>query len=159
MKILVVYDSYFGNTKKIAQCIAETLFDGNDVRLCRAGEVGPGDLTGVGLLVVGSPTRAFSPVVSIKHFLRSMDARQLKGVKIAAFDTRIALDSIRSKVLRKLVGTLGYAAEPVSRKLIRKGGEAAADPAGFVVTDSEGPLKQGEIQRAAEWAEGIRNSV
>jgi len=39
-----------------------------------------------------------------------------------------------------------------------KGGYLAAEPEGFIVEDSEGPLKKGELERAASWAKGIVES-
>ena len=59
MKILVVYDSYFGNTEKVAQANGEAL--GDDVAVKRPSEVKTDELSDLGLLVVGSPTRAFRP--------------------------------------------------------------------------------------------------
>jgi hypothetical protein len=44
------------------------------------------------------------------------------------------------------------------KKLERKGGHLAAEPEGFIVEDSEGPLKKGELERAGTWAKGIVES-
>ncbi len=38
---------------------------------------------------------------------------------------------------------------------VGKDGYLAAEPEGFIVEDSEGPLKKGELERAAIWAKGI----
>ncbi|MDW7650182.1 MAG: hypothetical protein SCK29_00780 [Bacillota bacterium] len=46
----------------------------------------------------------------------------------------------------------GYAAKPIADKLVRKGGSLASTPEGFYVKDSEGPLKDGELKRAGDWA-------
>jgi len=66
MKALVVYDSFFGNTEKIAQTIGNALGAPADVEVLRVGNVKPEQLTGLGLLVVGSPTRAFRPTPAIR---------------------------------------------------------------------------------------------
>ena len=64
MKALVVYDSFFGNTQKIAcavgDAIGNALASQADVQTLRVGDAKPGHLTGLRLLIVGSPTRAFS---------------------------------------------------------------------------------------------------
>ncbi len=57
MKVLVVYDTLYGNTEKIARAIAGAVAPPDTVRIIRAGEAGPADLEGVGLLFVGSPTQ------------------------------------------------------------------------------------------------------
>lgn len=51
MKALVVYDSVYGNTEKIAKAIGSAL--AADARVLRAGEVGLSDIESIDLLVVG----------------------------------------------------------------------------------------------------------
>ena len=53
----------------------------------------------------------------------------------------------------------GYAAKPIADRLEKKGGQLAVPPEGFYVTDTEGPLVEGELERAAEWARKIAASV
>ena len=60
--------------------------------------------------------------------------------------------------LSLLKDILGYAAGRIANRLERKGGYLAAEPEGFIVEDSEGPLKKGELERAAIWARRIIES-
>ncbi len=153
MKTLVVYDSFFGNTERVAQAVGEAL--GSEVAVLRVTAVRPEHVTGLELLVVGSPTRAFSPTPEISKFIRSLPPRSLKGIDIATFDTRISLDDINSRALSALARLLGYAAKPIADKLKKKGGKLVLPPEGFFVQGSEGPLKEGEVERAAEWAKQL----
>jgi flavodoxin len=89
MKALVVYDSVFGNTEKVAQAMGQALGSQAEVQTLRVGDVKPEHLAGLDALIVGSPTRAFSPTPAIKNWLKSLPSNSLKGVKVAAFDTRI----------------------------------------------------------------------
>jgi hypothetical protein len=73
-------------------------------------------------------------------------------VRVAAFDTRIVLETIDSKALRFLVDKGGYAANTIAKTLEKKGGQLAAPPEGFFVTGEQGPLKDGELEHAADWA-------
>ena len=155
MKALVVYESFFGNTEKVAQAIGEGLGAQEQVEIRRVGEVESEHLTDLTLLVVGSPTRAFHAAPSIGAFLRTLDANRLDNVKVAAFDTRIATSDIKSAPLRFLVNFFGYAAEPIAKKLAKKGGQPLVEPEGFMVSDTEGPLKEGEIERARQWGQRI----
>ena len=157
MKALVVYDSFFGNTERIAQSIGKALGRPEDVGIIRAVNVRPEQLTGLKLLIVGSPTRAFRPTPAINKFMKSIPKNGLKGVKVAAFDTRMTQDQIESSVfiLRILVNIFGYAARPISDGLVKKGGQLIAPPEGFFVHGTEGPLKEGELERAADWARQI----
>ena len=153
MNVLVVYDSYFGNTEKVAQRIAETL--GEDIPVVRAGNVTKDKLNGLDLLVLGSPTRAFKPSDATNAFLKKLPKDQLKGVKVATFDTRMDEVKLGNPVLKFMVGIFGYAAKPMAEKLVKNGGVLVGEPAGFIVLDSEGPLQEGELERAAEWAKGL----
>jgi len=49
----------------------------------------------------------------------------------------------------------GYAAGRIARNLKGKGGNLIASPEGFLVTSTKGPLKEGELERAAGWAKGM----
>ena len=60
-----------------------------------------------------------------------------------------------SRVLPFFVGLFGYAAKPISDRLKKKGGELIIPPEGFFVEGIEGPLKEGELERAADWAKQI----
>jgi flavodoxin len=154
---LVVYDSFFGNTERIARSIGNALGRPENVGILRVVDVKPEQLAGLKLLIVGSPTRAFSPSSAIKKFLRSIPKKGLKDVKVAAFDTRMTEEEIDSAVfiLRILVNIFGYAAKPISDRLKKKGGELIASPEGFFVHGTEGPLKEGELERASNWAKQI----
>ena len=155
MKALIVYDSVFGNTEKIAQAISRGLDPQKDVQIRRVTDVKPEQLTGLKLLIVGSPTRAFRPTPAIKNFLKRIPKNGLKGVKVAAFDTGLSISDIESSLLRTFVKTFGYAAKPISDKLKKKGGQPTVPPEGFFVEGTEGPLKQGELERATNWAKQI----
>ncbi len=148
MKTLVIYDSVFGNTEKIAQSIAAAL----DTNAIPVSQVDAGQLRDLDLLVVGSPTRGFRPTEGISKLLNGLPKNHLAGVRAAAFDTRIVLETIDSKALRFLVDKGGYAANTIAKILEKKGGRLAAPGEGFFVTGEQGPLKNGELERAAEWA-------
>ena len=149
MKALIVYDSVYGNTEKIARAIAEAITPSYEVKVLQAGEANPSELASIDLLIVGSPTHAGRPTPAIQDLLNKVPKLSLKGINVAAFDTRIST---------KLVGVFGYAAGRIAGNLKRKGGTLIASPEGFFVTGSKGPLKEGELERAAGWAKGILES-
>ena len=156
MKVLIVYDSVFGNTEKIAQVIGNAMGSQAEVNILRVGNVKQENLRGLDVLIVGSPTRAFKPTKEIINFLNGFPKNGLKGVKVAAFDTRFTMSAIEeSRVLPFFVRLFGYAAKPISNRLKKKGGELIIPPEGFFVEGVEGPLKEGEIEHAASWAKEI----
>lgn len=152
MKTLIIYDSFFGNTEQIAQAIGNSLGSKENVETFRVSDIKPEQLIGLDLLIVGSPTRAFRPTKAITDFLKKIPSNGLNGVKMAAFDTRISTADINSRLLNLLMKAFGYAAKPIANKLEKKGGNLIIPPEGFFVKGSEGPLKDGELERAADWA-------
>lgn len=151
-KIRVVYDSVFGNTEKIAQAIGDA-FDSEAVEVLPVSEMAREKLGNLDVLIVGSPTRKFRPTPAVVKFLKGIPNHSLDGVKVAGFDTRIPEEDIaKSRVLPFFVKVFGYAAEPISNMLIKKGGRAALPPEGFYVGGIDGPLVEGELDRASLWA-------
>ena len=155
MKALIVYDSFFGNTEKIALAIGKAFGNAKEVTICKAVDVKPNMLDGLDYLIVGSPTRAFSPSPATKSFLKGIPSKQLVGVKVTAFDTRIAMTDKLPGFLRFLVKLFGYADKPILEK---KGGQETIPSEGFFVLDSAGPLEKGELERAVLWVKQIKKT-
>ncbi len=149
MKALIVYDSFFGCTEKIARAIAGALAPPGEVKVLRPSEVDPSDLQSVDLLIIGSPTRWTRPTKSIEDFLNKLPDSAVKGINIAAFDTRLP---------GKLVAISGVAAGKIVDNLKKKGGNLILPPEPFFVKARKGPLKDGEVERAAAWAKRILES-
>jgi len=148
---LVIYDSVFGNTAKIARSIGESI----EAPVKKVSEVNEADLAGLKVLFVGSPTRAFNPTPAVTSLLKSLKRDSLTQVKAAAFDTRIELEDIKSSFFRSIIKSLGYADKKIAKWLTRKGANLALESKGFAVKDSEGPLKEGALERAKTWAKAI----
>lgn len=145
MKALIVYDSVHGNTEKIARSISGAIT--GEVKVLRTGEVNPSDLESIDLLIVGSPTYGGRPTPAMQDFLNKVIVeRSLRDVDVVAFDTRLTA---------KWVKIFGFASGKIAGSLEAKGGTLVLSPEGFFVTRSEGPLKEGELERAASWAKKI----
>lgn len=159
MKALVIYDSQFGNTEKIAQAIAKAMGTGAETRLLHAASATPQDLTGYDLLVVGSPTQRFHATEQLAGLLKDLSLRK---VRAAAFDTRFDRAEVDSAVLRfamKAAGDNAWAATRIADLLETAGAVMVVPPEGFIVQETEGPLRPGELDRAAEWATRILESI
>lgn len=151
MNALVIYDSVFGNTEIIARTIATGL----DALALTVIQASADEVSRLDLLVVGSPTRGFRPTEAISKFLNELAGNHLAGILVASFDTRIALETINSSVFRFIVDKGGYAASTIAKLLEKKGGKLLVPPEGFIVMGEQGPLKDGEMGRAAEWAKRL----
>jgi flavodoxin len=144
MKTLVVYDSLYGNTKTIAQSIGDAI--PGEVTVMHVGDVPVSGLEVYDLLVVGAPTHGAKPSPDMQAFLDQIGERDLAGGKVAAFDTRMT---------NKLITLFGTAAPKIAKALQAKGGTVVGSAEGFYVTGGEGPLKDGEVERASRWAQGL----
>ena len=143
MKALIVYDSQHGNTEKVAQAIGDAIE--GEVRVCRVGEATPDDLKSLDLLVIGSPTHGGRPTPAIQSLVKDLPG-PVSTVRVAAFDTRLSTS---------LVKVFGFAADRIAKALKGKGWTLSTRPEGFYVSKSEGPLKDGELQRAAAWGKAL----
>jgi flavodoxin len=159
LKTLIVYDSVFGNTAKIAQAIGQAVSDTlgalGDVQTLQISQVTAESLPGLDVLILGSPTRGFRPTEAVTKLLNSLPKNYLAGIRVVAFDTRIELETIDSGFARFIVDKGGYAASTIAKTLEKKGGTRLAPPEGFLVTGEQGPLKDGELERAAAWAKSL----
>jgi len=144
MKALIVYDSAYGNTEKIAKAIGSAV--AGEMEVVRAGKADPGRLKGVDVLVVGSPVYGGRPTPATLEFLGRISESDIKDVKIAAFDTRLS---------SRFAKIFGYAAEKIADSLKAKGGVSIVSSEGFIVKGKKGPLKEGELERAAGWGNEI----
>lgn len=154
MKTAVIFDSAYGNTEKIAHAIGQALGPQDEVAILRINEVKPAHLAGLKLLIFGSPTQRLRPTLPVSSLLKGLARNSLKGVNVAAFDTRLTVQEIeKTPVLAFFVRLFGgYAAPVIAKSLQKKGGELITPPEGFYVEGMEGPLVEGELDRAAAWA-------
>lgn len=138
MRSLVVYDSNYGNTQKIADIIAEGL--GCDAM--HISELDPGQLSDYDLLVVGTPINGWRPTIGMQEFLSKLKKKQLDGIKATTFDTRVKL-FIHGDAMGKLAHILEDS-----------GAEIIIDPMPFYVGggQNEPYLLDGETEKARDWA-------
>jgi flavodoxin I len=146
MRALIVYDSQFGNTERVARAIEEGVAPSGEVKLASVKEVSLSDLDLVDLLVVGSPVQGGKATLAVQEFLNQIPPDGLRNVMVAAFDTRLK---------NALVKLFGYAAGPILDVLKNRGGRPVAAPEGFVVRGRKGPLAEGELERASAWAKAV----
>ncbi len=151
MNALVLYDSKFGNTERIAEEIALALQEEVSTRLASIGEIeGCAEaLEAVDLLVVGGPTHRHGVSDALGEVVEGLDADALGGLRAATFDTRIRGARI----------VTGSAAVRLSRLLRRRGAWVVVPPASFIVDGREGPLHEGEREHARVWAREVLSTL
>ena len=156
MKTLIVYFSKFGNTRRIAEAIAETMKQASEVRVVSLEQLTASGVEGVDLVVLGSPTHGFTVPEAVRSALGALPPGILAGKSVAAFDT-----TVRPWPLR-----LFRAAPKLLRQLSQLGGKPVARPQTFFVqtgstqgTGEHDLLLAGQLDRAREWAGEILRQV
>lgn len=144
MNALVIYGSRYGNTKHVAEAIADGLKDGMpvdvlDVEAATAELVRKADL-----VVIGGPTEGHSMTPPLRAWVDAM-ADTLGGKKVAAFDTRIDMARLIT----------GSAAKGIGAHLRRAGATLITDDESFLVKGKQPQLEPGELSRAVAWGREI----
>lgn len=149
MNALIVYDSQFGNTKRLAEAMTEALHAHGHAQSIHVNATHVRSLIDIDLLVVGSPTQGWRATPGVRAMLAKLPSRRLRGVAVACFDTRF----------RQPRWLTGSAAKSMSRAFGAMGIPLIAPPESFFVRGKEGPLFAGEIERAAAWAKQLIDAM
>ncbi|HET6866640.1 MAG TPA: flavodoxin domain-containing protein [Solirubrobacteraceae bacterium] len=170
MNAIVVYESVYGNTREVAEAIAEGVGDARVFPVHEAAN----DVRGYELVVVGGPTHMHGMASSssrhaavealhedgnahrvepgateepgLRAWLR--DLAEGPEVRAATFDTRLD----RSPWLT------GAASRGIAKRLRHRRYEVV-DSESFLVEESEGPLADGEVDRAREWGRKLASMM
>ncbi|KAA9136007.1 hypothetical protein F6B40_01035 [Microbacterium caowuchunii] len=158
MRALVVYESLWGNTEQLARAISVALRGWGSVEVVDS-DAAPLAVEAYDLLVVGAPTHAFSmsraatradavtshgaphePARGIREWLEALN-RPPRPIPVLVFDTRVDRPRLP-----------GSAAKAARHELRALGFGTSVAPETFRVRGYEGPLRDGERERAAAWA-------
>ncbi len=164
MRAVVGYESMYGNTRQVAEAVAEGLRTAGPVAVVPVNQVTDEALDAADLLVVGAPTHAHglprassreeaekraddaSSTLHLEPTADDLGVREwttdirLHGTRVAAFDTRADLPALVS----------GRASKHVMRRLLKAGGDELAPAESFLV-DKHQELESGELDRARAW--------
>ena len=156
MNVLVIYDTFFGNTETIAKQIGIGMQGSAFVQVVKVNNVTPNQIQDADYLVIGSPTRGFRATEGINNLITELTAEKLDGKQITTFDTRMDLIDIKSSISRFIVKKGGFAANKLAKELKKKGIQLAKEPEGFLVTGEKGEtMVSGEPERAAGWGKSL----
>lgn len=156
MRTLIIYDSLFGNTEKIANAIKKGLGE-EGVSLVRVSEFKEEKIKDIDFIIVGSPTHGGRPSQKTKNFLGNISNENLKSIYAAAFDTGMTNEG-QGKFIKLVIKFFNYAAPRIAKILEKKGSKIVGAET-FFVLGKEGPLKKGELERAQKWAKDVINKI
>ena len=163
MKAVVVYESMFGNTERVAKAIAAGMADGVEAVAVEVSTLP--NVEDAQLVVVGGPTHAFS---MSRETTRSDARSRGRGAVVSQTGIR---EWIASAVLPRagLVATFdtrirrprlpGSAAKAAMKHLRRAGATPLTAPTSFWVDGTTGPLLDGELDRARAWGQELATAL
>ena len=153
MQTVVVYDTKFGNTEKVAHAIARGVATIASVQVMDTVEAAQSLTERPDLLVVGGPTQRRGPSPELRAFVDSLPRQNLQGATVASFDTRY----------RGSTWIMGSAAAEVAKRIGKAGGRLIARPESFFMSRG-GPLERqsleaGELERAETWGRAVAGTA
>lgn len=148
MKSVVIYASRSGNTRKVAEAIAEGLRAHGAVDVHAVGEAHAVFPQGIDLVVVGGPTEAHGVTPPIAQFFDRLMSGSLAGRYAAGFDTR----------LRWPLWLAGSAGARIADRLRQAGAQVVVPQESFFVTRKP-DLEDGELGRARAWGAALAAAV
>jgi hypothetical protein len=168
MKSLVICESMYGNTRTIADAIADGMIaKGVQAQVCDVGSA-PTGLGDVALLIVGAPTHAHG--MSRAGTRENAVANAVAGVKPSNTGVREWLSALVPGTAGQLCATFdtrfdkptwitGSAAKGAARQLRRAGATLVEPPMSFYVSGTTGPIIAGEVERARHWGEALATKI
>ena len=151
MKGIIVYDSSYGNTKKIAETMQETLKELEiEADLFYVKDANNMDAKKFDFLVLGSPTKFYTMSFAVKSFLGKVKREEWAGKPFAAFDTENP-----ENIQKKKTG----AAEKIADKLLDKKMSQLMPNLKSLVLGQKGPILEGEIERTKEYTKEFASKL
>jgi flavorubredoxin len=144
VKALIVYDTKYGMTEKIAQAISSGMKGAGitDLVVRKAGDATEEDFRSSDAWIVGAPTHMTGLTKSTKKALKTATKVDASGKSGTAFDTRFrSADK--------------GAVDRIKRTMREAGIKVIVEPEWFIVTRMKGPLADGEDVKAATFGQKI----
>ena len=156
MQAVVIYDSQFGNTERIAKTIAQGLEEQASVAVLPVSDALEQAPERPDMLLVGGPTQRHGMSSPLSAFLEGLAPDQLGAACVATFDTRYRMTTLLA----------GSAATQAAGRLRRAGCRLVAPPESFFIERDRPPrgekrrheiehLEPGELERAREWGRAL----
>jgi flavodoxin len=144
VKVLVVYDSKWGNKELIANAVAAAI--GKNAKAIKIDDLEIIKKETMDLLIIGSPVIGGKPTKLMQEYIKGIPQTVTKKVRVATFDTRMTM---------KFAQKFGFAAVRIANELKDQGNTLISEPMGFIVIGQKGPLAEGELERASKWGKDL----
>jgi menaquinone-dependent protoporphyrinogen IX oxidase len=142
MKVLIAYDTKYGNTKKVAELIADGIntAEGNETVIKQIDDIDTSKDETYDLIVIGSPNHMGSHTSKVKKFIKKLSGAPLKGNSFAVFDTYLGKDF--EKALKKMEKQVGKSMPDLNK---------AGSGLSIKVTGMKGPISEEDLPKCKEF--------
>lgn len=145
MWVYVVIASPCGVSDTIGRAVARAVDWSYEHHARPANAVDPNEIRTPAVVFLGGPTHRREMGESLRVFLNRMPDRMLTQSLFAAFDTRFHDSPI----------VTGSSARHIQRAIESRGGRNLVPGESFFVVRRDGPLREGEVERARVWASSV----
>ncbi|MGD8507012.1 MAG: flavodoxin family protein [Candidatus Bathyarchaeota archaeon] len=149
-KVIVAYESKYGNTKLVAQTIIEGMkeVEGLEVVLSELREVDFDEIPEYDAILIGSPSHWGGPTRGVRKFIDKLGKLRLEGKLFAVFDTCLGGDF--EKAVKKME-------KRISEKI--SGVKRIAPGLSIKVQGMKGPLIEGELSKCKDFGNKIATQI
>ncbi|MBS7647741.1 MAG: flavodoxin domain-containing protein [Candidatus Bathyarchaeia archaeon] len=146
VKVLIVFESRYGNTKRVAESIAEEMREvsGVEVSIKEFKEVNLKDIPFYDAVLIGSPNHIGGPTRGIRGFIDKLGKLKLEGKKYAVFDTYMGRDF--DKAVKKMEKRISEKAPGLTR---------LTAGLSIKVRGIKGPILEEELPKCREFGKSI----
>jgi flavorubredoxin len=145
-KAIVVYESVYGNTKRLAEAIRDGILQAGNIecKIAKTGEIHTEELCDFDIILFGCPNHNQAPALNLMKFIDRASIVHLKGKTGGAFDTYtggnkgVALTKLEAELKKKMPGI----------RMVTSGLSAK-------VEGRRGPLADAELTAAKEFGKKI----
>ena len=152
VKVFVVYDSKYGNTKRVAESIVEGIkeVEGIETAVGYAKEVNPAKLTDYDAIVIGAPNHMGRPSRTMRKFVDRLAELGLKGKDVVVFGTYAGKVRAVDRAEKKLEKTVENKLPNLN--LISPGLSVR-------VNGITGPIVEGELPKCVDFGKKIAGQI
>ncbi|UCE96157.1 MAG: FprA family A-type flavoprotein [Candidatus Bathyarchaeota archaeon] len=150
MKVFIVYDTKYGNTKLVAEKIIEGMkeAEGIETEIGDVEETNPEQIIGFDAILIGSPNHFGGPVGGIKRFIDKLGELDLVAKWVTVFDTYEGEDF--EKAVKKMEKRISEKVPEL--KLI-------TPSLSIKVDGTKGPITDGELPKCKEFGKKIADQL
>jgi flavorubredoxin len=149
-RIMIVYESKYGNTKLVAETIAGGLreVEGSEVVVSELKEVDRNKIPNYDAILVGSPNHVGGLTWGIKKFIGKLGKLPLEGKSLAAFDTCLGISS-------------GQAMKKMEKRIEERvpGSKLLTPGLSIKVKGMRGPISEGKLPKCKEFGNKIATQI